>query len=107
MTRDDIYLVIISLILVFSVLAGICLFVYLISVMIRGTAKKAESGSEVESNNIELPDTNKVVAIKTESDDPQIVAAIIAAISAYRARQYGQANANRFKVVSFRRTSGR
>lgn len=105
MTIDDVYTVIISLILVFSVLAGICAFVYVVSVLIRSLSRKtaAPAVKEVatEQKEIVLSDANCV-----QNDDSAIVAAIIAAITAYRQAKFGSA-ARGFRVVSFKRTGTR
>lgn len=110
MNRDDIFLVIISLILVFSVLAGISIFVYFISVMIRSASKKEkteEIPAPVVQNPIVASTKADTLPAAQVGDDPAIIAAIIAAITAYRAHRYGPVMANRFRVVSFKRTSGR
>ena len=108
MNSDDVFLVIISLLLVFAVLAGISLFVSFISFMIRGTSKKDKKEKvRVIATPSAEPTTDVVKSTAANGDDPAVVAAIIAAITAYRARQYGASNANRFRVVSFKRTSGR
>lgn len=102
MTIDDIYTVIISLLLVFTVLAGICLFVYAVSALIRLFSRK-------KSAPVATPAADVPVAPATQEqaggeDDTAIVAAIIAAITAYRQSKYGHAAASNFKVVSFKRT---
>lgn len=107
MTSDDIYTVIISLILVFAVLAGICAFVYVISVLIRSLSRNKKV-QVVDSDICETVTVPQEQASAPDSycaqgDDSAVVAAIIAAITAYRRAKYGTQTKN-FRVVSFRRT---